>query len=548
MPPITDHDQATGPPLVAGTATEKSDEKPASTAKRFLHWGANVVVVGMFVGFVVWGYSVDWKMPKVSQLLSSRVDQADDWCHEHNVPESQCIECKKDLIGPTTDYGWCAEHGIAQCPLHHPELVQTKTPPHIAPQDFARVARALTLLPRAENNSRCPLHTKRIQFASAAALDKVGVDIAVVEEQPLVEALTVNGEVNYDQTRSARLASRVPGTIGRVERRLGETVKQGDVLALIDSADIGRAKAELLQAIADTRLKRLNVDRLKPLATEGSVSGRQFRDAEAASQESQIRLLSAQQTLANLGMAAPSDDFANQDLETIAARIRYLGIPEAMAADLARTQLTSNLYPLRAPFDGVLVDVKATPGELADTTSVLFCVADTSRMSLALSLRQEDVRYLAIGQRVLFRPSDRSGEAERTGTLSWISTAADERTRMVTARAELSNPNGELRAGVFGTGRILLREEPKAIVVPSEAVHSDGCCQIVFVRDKHFFQEGSPKYFHIRKVRTGVKSGNLTEIIVGLWPGEVIASKNSVVLEAQLLKSNLGAGCACCEK
>jgi len=55
-----------------------------------------------------------------------------------------------------------------------------------------------------------------------------------------------------------------------------------------------------------------------------------------------------------------------------------------------------------------------------------------------------------------------------------------------------------------------------------------------------------PKFFHVRSVRPGVKEGATTEIIAGLMPGEVIASKNSVVLEAQLLKEQLGAGCACC--
>jgi cobalt-zinc-cadmium efflux system membrane fusion protein len=70
---------------------------------------------------------------------------------------------------------------------------------------------------------------------------------------------------------------------------------------------------------------------------------------------------------------------------------------------------------------------------------------------------------------------------------------------------------------------------------------------VVFVRDKDFLKEGAPKFFHVRKVRLGVKNTDTTEIIVGLLPGEVIASKNSVVLEAQLLKSNLGAGCGCAD-
>jgi cobalt-zinc-cadmium efflux system membrane fusion protein len=110
---------------------------------------------------------------------------------------------------------------------------------------------------------------------------------------------------------------------------------------------------------------------------------------------------------------------------------------------------------------------------------------------------------------------------------------------------DLPNPDGRLRANTFGTGRIVLRDEPKAIVVPSEALHWDGTCHVVFVRDKNFFQPNAPKFFHVRSVRPGVKDGEFTEIIAGLVPGEVIASKNSVILEAQLLKSNLGAGCGC---
>jgi membrane fusion protein, heavy metal efflux system len=117
----------------------------------------------------------------------------------------------------------------------------------------------------------------------------------------------------------------------------------------------------------------------------------------------------------------------------------------------------------------------------------------------------------------------------------------------VKVRVDLPNVDGRLRANTFGNGRIVLREEPRAVVVPSEALHWDGCCHVVFVRDKHYLEPDRPKFFHIRKVRPGVKQGNSTEIIVGLFPGEVIAAKNSVVLEAQLLKSNLGAGCGCAD-
>jgi len=207
---------------------------------------------------------------------------------------------------------------------------------------------------------------------------------------------------------------------------------------------------------------------------------------------------------------------------------------------------TSNLLPLASPLDGVVVERDVVPGEVVDTATKLFTIADINHMWLMLDVRQDDAKYLSLGQTVLFRPGDSKEEPEVKGTLAWISTEADDHTRTVKARVNLDNSEGRLRANTFGTGRIVLREEAKATVVPSEAVHWDGACHVVFVRDKNFLQTGSPKIFHVRPVRPGVKQGDVTEIIVGLLPGEVIASKNSVVLEAQLLKSNLGAGCGCC--
>jgi cobalt-zinc-cadmium efflux system membrane fusion protein len=161
-------------------------------------------------------------------------------------------------------------------------------------------------------------------------------------------------------------------------------------------------------------------------------------------------------------------------------------------------------------------------------------------MWLTLNVRLGDVRYLSLGQKVLFRPDD--GAQEVSGTLNWISTSVDEKTRTVEARAELDNGDGKLRAGAFGSGRVVLRAEPKAVVVPNEAVHWEGCCHVVFVRDKDFLREGAFKVFHVREVRPGVRDAQQTEIIAGLLPGEVVATRGTAALRAQLLKNNLGAG------
>jgi cobalt-zinc-cadmium efflux system membrane fusion protein len=161
-------------------------------------------------------------------------------------------------------------------------------------------------------------------------------------------------------------------------------------------------------------------------------------------------------------------------------------------------------------------------------------------MWLTLNPRLEDARRVTVGQVVRFRED--GGGNEVTGSISWISTAVDEKTRTVKVRVDLANPDGRLRANTYGTGRVVLREEKDTLVVPNEAVHWEGDCHVVFVRDKNFLVSGAPKVFHVRKVRPGARDEQYTEILAGVLPGEVVAAKGSGVLRAELLRGNLGEG------
>jgi cobalt-zinc-cadmium efflux system membrane fusion protein len=544
MASITNRDQST--PRAEPQLTGVSHHRGFRRLWGWL-WRATptAATVGALALLAFWGHRHDWTVPKFSSLVGKNDRSADDWCKEHNVPGSQCIECKAGLWPIGKDYGWCSEHGIADCPLHHPDVAQSILPPKVTSEDFDRAARALALMPRPENNSRCRLYRRRIQFASVEAVEKVGLDIDLVRQRPLIEAVAANGEVIYDETRMAHLSSRVPGTIWHVDRKIGEHVAKGDLLALVDSAEVGRAKSEFLKSIADARLKQKTVERMR--RSSAAVPERTLMESETASQEARIRLQAAQQTLVNLGLAVRAENFANLETDEIARQIQFLGVKPTELPATDTLPGTSNLIPIRSSLDGIVVNRHVVEGEVVDTKAALFTIADTSHLWLTLSVRQEEAKYLRVGQSALFRPSDSKDEPEIHGALSWISTAADEQTRTVKVRVDLPNADGRLKANTFGTGRIVLREEPKAIVVPSEAVHWDGSCFVVFVRDKHYPQPNAPKFFHVRSVRPGVKQGDSTEIIAGLLPGEVIATKNSVVLESQLLKSNLGAGCACCE-
>jgi cobalt-zinc-cadmium efflux system membrane fusion protein len=526
--------------LTSAQAPQPAVPAPARAATRVGRLVRSIptaVVLAGLVGLAFWGHRTGWAFPKFSALTGSSTAEEKDWCEAHDVPESQCVECNPDLLPPDKSYPWCKKHGVPVCPLDHPDLAQVKGRPQLPRYD---VQAALSLLDRPENNNRCQLHLHRIQFTSAEAVDKAGVDVDAVQERPMTERVAANGEVTYDQTRVARLSSRVAGTVWRVDKQVGEPVQAGDLLALIDAAEVGRAKAELLQAVGQVRLKSKSFESARSLYKSGSTSERTVQEAETAWSEARIRLGAAEQALVNLGLPVNADDLEAMAEERRVAHVKFLGLPAAVAERLDPRRTTANLFPVVAPLDGMVVSREVVAGEVVDMTRPLFVVADPRQMWLVLHVRQEEVKRLALGQPVRFHPDGDPEEA--AGEVAWISTAVDEKTRTVKVRANLENPAGRLRANAFGPGSIILREEKYAVAVPRKAVHWDGDCHVVFVRDKNYLTEGAPKVFHVRKVRLGAADESHIELLAGVLPGEFVVTKGGGVLLAELLKSKLGEG------
>lgn len=523
------------------TSRGETGEVPrVGVVARLSRYIPTVLVTVFLAALGAYGHHSGWKVPKFSALAGNSAAESKDWCEEHGVPESQCVECHPDILPKGKDYGWCKEHGVQSCPLCHPEVAQLKQTPVVSEVDRQRAARALAAAPRPENNPVCKTYRRRIQFASLEAVRKVGVDVALADRQPIAESIVTNGQITYDQTRFASLSSRLPGTVWHVEKNAGDQVLAGEVLALVDAAEVGRAKTELIQALAQDELARKALKRLESLTEV--VAGRQVQEAQAASVQARARLLSAQQALGNLGLPVNIEPLREMPEERLAEHLQYLGLPERKLQQLSANQTTANLLPVKAPMDGIIVVRQVVAGEVVDASRVLFQLADTSRMWLTLNVSEEDAGKLALGQPVRFRPDGRRDEA--SGTLVWISTTADPQTRMVSVRAELSNPKGQLRNETFGAGKIVLREEQEAVTVPNAAIHWEGDCHVVFVRDKGFFDSPqSPKVFHVRTVRLGMRDEQSTEIIAGVLPGEVVAATGSDVLRAELLKNSLGEGC-----
>jgi membrane fusion protein, heavy metal efflux system len=209
--------------------------------------------------------------------------------------------------------------------------------------------------------------------------------------------------------------------------------------------------------------------------------------------------------------------------------------------------VTSNLLPLYAPFDGVVVGREAVVGEVIEAAKPIFEVADVSTMLLVLNVSKENADKVAIGQPVKFRPD--GSNAEYKSQITWISTEVNEATRTLQVRAEVANHTepGEnasndnpqaLRANTFGSGRIEIDRRGTALVVPRSSVQWDGSRWVVFV-------PAGDAAFSARPVQPGVRDGDLVEIAgdAGADPRFThVVGAGSHVLKSQILLERMESG------
>lgn len=382
--------------------------------------------------------------------------------------------------------------------------------------------------PVVPGGERLPASLRRsvtVEFPSAEAVDRAGIDIAPVWHSAMTDAVSASGELSFDPTRVARLTPRAQGSVWRVLRTAGDTVKAGDVLALVDAAEVGKTKAEFQQALVQLRLKRAALEAIGP--DSPVVSAAKRRETEAGVKEAEVRVVAAEQALGNIGLAVKAADYEGVALDKVVGRMRLLAVPDGIEG-LSPETASANLLPVRAPFAGVLLSVDAVSGETTEPSKPLFVLVDPSRVWLTLNVPAEDAKRVKLAQTVTFRPDGGTGEA--SGRVTWVGPAADEQTRTLPVRAELANDDGRLRASTLGRGRVVIREEPKALVVPAEAVQRIDGTAVVFVRDQSYLSPAGPKAFHVRAVTTGATDGQNVEITDGLADDEVVATKGGKLL------------------
>lgn len=386
-------------------------------------------------------------------------------------------------------------------------------------------------VPVHETNPLC------VHYKTPEAIQKSGITTTAASYEEVSEFVQANGTIGYHQRRVARLSSRVTGTVWRIDKHVGDAVRGGDVLLIIEAVDVGRMKAEFLSELIATETNEETLQRLEQIP--GAVPERQIRVARAELRNSRVRLLNAEQALVNLGFKVRMEDFEKLPETKRAEVIHFIGLPKEMSEQFDPDATTSNLVPIFAPFDGVIIGGDVGLGEVVEPANHLIQIADISRMWINMEVQKEDVPKLKVGQPIEFHV-DGISEVLKS-KIDWISTQVNEETRTLQVRAEIENRvvypdepsetgQRQLRANTYGSGRILVRTQPKALVVPNECIQSDGTNDMVFVKTDEMTFEG-------RIVQCGINNGTQTEIRGSVQPGEMVVVHGSHILKSQVLLS-----------
>jgi cobalt-zinc-cadmium efflux system membrane fusion protein len=422
-------------------------------------------------------------------------------CREHGLPEHFCYKCGNGPVMNQPDDGWCAAH-------NKPEVLCRE-----CAQPEAR-SEALPDSNRGANNA-CRQPLPLVRLASSALARKIGIQTDTVTEEQHAHRLIANAETGYDANHYADISPRVAGFIHDVHVDLGEAVRRGDVLAVIDSAEVSAAKTQYLSAQAAVQLAQATAERTQSLSRSGAIAGKAELEVMTALNQAQAGLMDAEQKLSNLGF------------------------DQEERAEILKNKDTRNLLNVVAPIDGTVVARHAVKGEAVQPTAQLLAVANTSTMWLWIDVYEADISKVKPGQSVSFAISGTSPDEgyATTGQVTWVGTEVNEQTRTTRVRAEVGNASGRLRAHQFGEATIQIGAPHRAIVVPKEAVQRKDKVDLVFI------PEGEGVYRPQRVTTKPTNRSDVLEVSWGLKRGQTVVSKGAFLLKTEIMKGAIGAGC-----
>jgi len=339
---------------------------------------------------------------------------------------------------------------------------------------------------------------------SAAEIAAAGIKVEPLTMKPAHEHIVVTATIFPNEDRMAHVSPRVPGRLVQVPARLGDRVRAQQVLAVLDSIELGEAQSQYIQARSRFETARVNFARAEELSREQIISQKEHLRIRAEHEQARAALRAAED------------------------KLRLLGVRPDPGGDRA-----VSTFSLVAPFAGTIVAKDAVLGELATPEKSLFTIVDLSVLWIQASLFERDLAKVKVGAEAVVSIAAYPGEEFR-GQVVYVGDVMDKETRTVRARIELPNPDGRLKPDMFATAAIETGRATERLLVPVDAIVLVQGQPTVYVEDAHGFEP--------RAVQPGERTGPNVAIQSGVQPGERVVVSGAYALKARALKAQLGAG------
>ena len=371
-------------------------------------------------------------------------------------------------------------------------------------------------------------HADEVKLTSEA-IRANGIRIGTAGKQVLVATILAPARVAFNGEQVAHVGSVVRGRIVELKARVGDNVKKGDVLLVMDSPELGETQSDFLQ-------KRTVVQIAEPAV---ALAKSAYERAQQLYDKSQgIALTDVQKRQGEYQAAQGNLASAKASLTAAENRLHLLGMDQAAVEQLARTGEINPKHAVRAPLGGRVIEREVTLGELVNPEKEkLMVIADLSTVWVLADVPEAKLGQISTGSKAEIALPALGGQ-KFAGTISYLSPELDPTTRTARVRVEVKNPDMKLLPGMFAQAQLSAgpigeggAPEP-VIIVPEDAVQTVEGEPAVFVP-----VEGEPNTFAKRQVGVGQPVGGLVPVFAGLKEGEKYVSSGSFILKADIGKA-----------
>ena len=368
-------------------------------------------------------------------------------------------------------------------------------------------------------------HTDEVTL-SPEAIRQYGIQLGAAKKQSLVRSFIAPARVAFNTDAMAHVGSSVTGRVAELRIKLGDNVKKGDVLAVIDSPELGESQSDFL-------MKRTAVDTARPavqLARDAYDRAKQLLD-----QSQGIALSEVQKREAELRTAEGALRAAEASATAAENKLHLYGMSQESIATLLKSGEIVPQYHVFAPINGQIVEREVTLGELVrPDRDALLIIADLSTVWVIADVPEARIGDVVAGSIAWVKVAALK-EKSIDGKVTYIAPALDPATRSAKVRVEVQDESGMLRPGMFAQASIAPPPSDAAdavLAIPEEAVQTVEGLPAVFVP-----VAGEPNTFAKRAITVGPPAAGMVQVMAGLKEGESIVTSGSFILKAELGKA-----------